>query len=466
MPATNPDLYPVEAERLLLANAYFDVAWLKVARADLRPEHFAEPAHRLHWAAILAGTEDGVEADELSVIRNLSEHELLQVGGPAAINGISSSLSGPAPQAKRWQEQVLTAAKLRAFAASAKALAARAESGAFTLDDLRDTAANLVESATVRKKGDDGPQSFSVRDLLAFDKDTDPTAVIGNRYLCRGGSLLVVGTTGSGKSALCTQLALGWAMGQQPFGLVSRKGPLRSVILQAENDAGDVAEGLQGVMRGMGLASSASTIVDQIADRVHFYREAVRTGEEFGKLIRELVIRHSADLLWVDPLLAYAGINIADQEQASHFLRHILQPVLQETGVILVALHHTTKPKSAKDAAPNDIDSLAYAGGGSAEFANWFRAVAVLQKTPDSGDLPHYDLRLAKRGGRAGVKDPITGDFTRTIPLRHSRERGVVCWERRTTDQTQPANTPPIEQKGTAKAFGRVGLGQGSGDWV
>lgn len=463
MPATNPDLYPVEAERLLLANAYFDADWLKVARADLRPEHFCEPSHRLHWQAILSATADGVEADELSVMQNLGEHDLLQVGGPAAINGISSSLSGPAPQAKRWQEQVLTAAKLRAFAASAKGLASRAESGAFTLDDLRDSAAALVESATTRKKGDDGPQSFSVRDLLAFDKDTDPTAVIGNRYLCRGGSLLVVGTTGSGKSALCTQLALGWALGQQPFGLASRIGPLRSVILQAENDAGDVAEGLQGVIRGMGLATSASTIVDQISDRVHFYREAVRTGEEFGKLIRELVIRHSADLLWVDPLLAYAGINIADQEQASHFLRHILQPVLQETGVILVALHHTTKPKSAKDAAPNDIDSLAYAGGGSAEFANWFRSVAVLQKTPDSGDLPHYDLRLAKRGGRAGVKDPSTGEYTRSIPLRHSRERGVVCWERRTTDLPPPPNGPAIAQKGTARAVGGSSLGQGSG---
>jgi len=105
-----------------------------------------------------------------------------------------------------------------------------------------------------------------------------------------------------------------------------------------------------------------------------------------------------------------------------------------------MALHHTTKPKSAKDAAPTDIDSLAYAGGGSAEFATWFRAVAVLQKDPDSGDLPHYNLRLAKRGGRAGVKDPATGAYTRSIALRHSREAGVVCWERRTS--IDPSGVP------------------------
>jgi archaellum biogenesis ATPase FlaH len=433
MPHTNPDLYPVEAERLLLANAYFDADWLKVCRADLRPEHFCEPAHQSYWAAILATTEDGKAADENSVTAVLTERKQLDlVGGSVGINAISSSLYAPAPQASRWQDKVLAASRLRDFSRKAKQIAERAESGAFTLDDLRDHAAGLAELATVRKQGDTGAVEFKVRDLLAIDRTTDPNAVIGNRWLCRGGSCLIVGTTGSGKSALCTQLALGWALGQEPFGLKSRKGPLRSVILQAENDAADIAEGLQDIMRGMGIASSATGIVDQIADRVHFYREAVRTGEEFGKLIRELVLKHSADLLWVDPILAYSGINVSDQEQASHFLRHILQPVLQETGVVLMALHHTTKPKSAKDAAPTDIDSLAYAGGGSAEFANWFRAVAVLQKDPDSGDMPHYNLRLAKRGGRAGVKDPTTGDYTRSIALRHSREAGVVCWERRT----------------------------------
>ena len=434
MPATNPDLHPVEAERLLLANAYHDADWLQLARADLTPEHFCEPAHQAHWRAIVSTTRDGDPADELSVIAALrSSEELDLVGGQSGVNIVSSGLPGPAPQARRWQQQVLDAHRLRLFAKSARVMAERAESGAFTIDDLREHAANLTEQATDRKKGDTGPQAFALDQLLAFDKENDPDAVIGNRYLCRGDSCLVVGTTGSGKSALCTQLALSWALGREPFGLKSRKGPLRSVILQAENSFGDIAEGVQGVLAGMQVATSSDVIMSQLRERVHFYREAIRTGEDFGKLIREIVIRHSADCLWVDPLLAYSGINMSDQEEASHFLRHILQPVLQETGVILFALHHTTKPKPSKDAAPNDIDSLAYAGGGSAEFANWFRSVIVLQKTQDSGDLPHYDLRLAKRGGRAGVKDPATDAFTRTIPLRHSREAGVVCWERRTS---------------------------------
>jgi hypothetical protein len=58
-----------------------------------------------------------------------------------------------------------------------------------------------------------------------------------------------------------------------------------------------------------------------------------------------------------------------------------------------------------------------------------------LQKdpTPEGQDeLPHYTLRLAKRGGRAGVKDD-QGQYTRTIPLQHSKVQGRIAWERRQT---------------------------------
>ena len=432
-PATPSLDIRLEAERIVIGNAFHDADWLATAAKDAQPDLFLEPRHRILWRAIRETHQPGQPADEVSVMAHLQQEGTLeQVGGYASIAEFPNALLGPAPFAARHLESFKEDAKKAKVVEAMRRLSGMAHvlNAAEMADEARRIAA-LAEPD--RKPGDNGAIEFPVRELLGMDRATDPNALIGNRWLCRGGSCLIVGTTGSGKSALCTQLALGWALGQEPFGLKSRKGPLRSVILQAENDAQDIAEGLQDIMSGMGIPSSADVLVSQIADRVHFYREAVRTGEEFGKLIRDLVLRHSADLLWVDPLLAYAGINVSDQEQASHFLRHILQPVLQETGVVLMALHHTTKPKSAKDAAPTDIDSLAYAGGGSAEFANWFRAVCVLQKDPDSGDLPHYNLRLAKRGGRAGVKDPATGAYTRSIPLRHSRDAGVVCWERRTS---------------------------------
>jgi len=87
----------------------------------------------------------------------------------------------------------------------------------------------------------------------------------------------------------------------------------------------------------------------------------------------------------------------------------------------------------------------------------------VLQNdaTPEGHvEQPHYTLRLAKRGGRAGVKD-AHGDFTRSIPLRHCKTPGVIAWEVR-NDQPADANATAIEQKPTYKRVLAPDLGHGS----
>jgi RecA-family ATPase len=289
--------------------------------------------------------------------------------------------------------------------------------------------------------------------MVTSDKEQDPSCVLGNRFLCRGGSCLLVSQTGAGKSALVTHAALSLALapGHDFFGIKSRKGPLTSVIIQSENDEMDVAESIQGTLDGMGIARG-SQIIDQLSDRVFYYREAVKTGEAFGVLLRELVTRHKADLVWIDPILGFAGVDLSDQEAASHFLRHIIQPVLQDTGVILFSVHHTTKP--AKDKSTTLAD-LAYAGAGSAELANWHRAVMVLTKDPTAEGMeeqPFYTLRIPKRGGRAGLKDD-QGNYTSAIPLRHAREQGRIAWERRSQSAvaTQTPHSSPA--KGSPRRF-------------
>ena len=463
MPAT-PTALVIDAERHLLANAFYDPAWLATAKRDLTPAHFACPKHQTIWRAIIDTSKDGNPADEISILADLELNDLTDIaGGRLYLNEISSLLLGPSPSVHRWQEQILNAGKTRSLLNGLEILRHKAESGAFTPEEIAADTQSLANAmqATERKKGDTGPSRFAFHDLLNFDKNADPTSVLGNRWLCKGGSCLLVAQTGAGKSALTTQAAMSWALGRDFFGIKSKVGPLRSLVLQSENDLGDVAESVQGTLAGLGIAT-ASDLAATIGERVAFYREAVRTGEDFGKLLRELVLAHKADCVFVDPLLGFAGIDIADQEQASHFLRHILQPVLTETGVILFSIHHTTKPKPKSEQAGATSGDLSYLGAGSAELANWHRAVMVLQRdaTPEGEpEQPFYTLRLAKRGQRAGLKDE-NGDFTTTIPLRHAKEAGVIRWDRR-----QTINPPPIERNGVAKAF-EPSDGYQATDWV
>ena len=456
------DSATLEAERRLIASAFVDDHWLAAARRDLRPDHFAEPRHQTLWQAILdtTGEESADIADEISVTAWLTQHKRLEQITAAELNTITSLVNTPTPSTHRWQEMVLKGYKSRKIGEAAALLASKAESGAFTIEELEKEADRVAAiSKPEKKRGDVGPQRFDFKAMLEFDRSNDPTCVLGNRWLCEGGSCLLVAQTGAGKSTLTTQAAMTWALDKNFFGIMSRKGPLRSLILQSENDQNDTAEMIQGSMAGLGIGNLTQT-AEQIGDRVAIYREAVSTGEEFGRLLRELIIAHRAQVAFVDPILGFGGFNVSDQEKTSHFLRRILQPILTETGVVLFMVHHTNKPqpKNADTLAPTSQD-MAYAGAGSAEFANWARSVMVLQKDPTpegEQEQPHFTLRLAKRGGRSGATDS-NGVFTNVIPLRHAREPGVIRWERRTATATQQPKQEDLiaERKGSSKVFSR-----------
>ena len=299
----------------------------------------------------------------------------------------------------------------------------------------------VAEEAQASK---DGPQSFDFKRMIDFKKDEDPTTVLGNRYLCRGGTCLIVSQTGVGKSALVAHAAVNLALGRDFFGIKSKQGRLKSLIIQSENDEGDCSEAIIGTLENLGITKDSQEI-DILAERVFYYREAIKTGEAFGQLLKTLIEKHQPDCLWIDPILGFSGVDLSDQEACSHFLRHIIQPVLGNT--ILFSVHHTTKPGKAAD-GPISLHDLAYAGAGSAELSNWHRSIMVLQKdpTPEGQDeQPFYTLRLAKRGGRAGVKDKA-GNYITAIPLRHSKTAGRIAWELRDTDSS-PAKGLPRRQE-------------------
>jgi hypothetical protein len=289
-------------------------------------------------------------------------------------------------------------------------------------DTLLDHYATIAETRKGRK-AKHGPQRMDFDALMSFKRKDDPTCVLGlNRWLCKGGSMLIVGQSGTGKSSLMMQAAVLWCMGRDFFGIKPTK-PLRAVVLQAENDAGDISEALQDVIAGAYLDSDEKAT---LRDHLAIFRDTVSTGTTFTAALRKLIIDQRADIVFIDPLLSFAGIDVSDQEQASKFLRHDLAPILLETGAVLVAMHHTGKPKAASDKEGHTVADLAYAGLGSSEFTNWFREVAVLFRC--QGEEPIYKFGLTKRRGRAGLKDSA-GQFKPEINIRHSSDKEVIRWE-------------------------------------
>jgi len=284
--------------------------------------------------------------------------------------------------------------------------------------------------------------------LAAYDTSADPNNVIGKRWLCRGGSLLIVGQSGIGKSTFAMQLAVAWALGQSPFG-ISPIRPLRSLFIQAENDIGDLAEMFQGVTQGMELSSAN---VAMLRDRLTFYRDTIHSGEGFTKAAETLIARHAPDLVWVDPLLNYIGDDAGQQKVVSEFCGHLLNPISERTGVIWCLMHHTGKPTADPKAKTHWTGSdLAYSGLGSSALTNWAREVAVLNriKLPEP-HAPTFRFTLCKRRKRSGMRD-LGGNPAETIFLRHA-DRGL-CWLQCEEPKMESSNTYTIGGKKGRKAI-------------
>ncbi len=257
---------------------------------------------------------------------------------------------------------------------------------------------------------------------LSVDPHDDANELLQHRFLCRTGGLLVVGPTGIGKSTFTLQAALSWSAGKPHFGIRPR-GPLRCLIVQAENDDGDLVEMRDGVLDAMiSVDLFAKAEAQQAADRVLICRDVVSTGPAVGATLGKLLSQYPSDLVFLDPAFSYLGGDAKDSTDVSLFLRQVINPVLLKHNTGIVIVHHTNKPLRGAEKGDWQAGDFAYLGAGSAEWANWARCVLALRSI---GSDTVFELRAAKRGKRLGWMDD-DGERTTTKFIGHSD--GGICW--------------------------------------
>ena len=263
----------------------------------------------------------------------------------------------------------------------------------------------------------------SMRELNEFDTKNDPDVRMGTkrRYLCKGGSWMIVGPSGVGKSTLITDLVV-CAASQKDFYGVDFHKKMRCLVVQDENDEFDIAEMVQGV---------AGRDFDSMAE-ILFAPDSGKTGEEFCVWLEEMIRESDAEFVVIDPLLSFFGDDISNQKSAAEFLRHWLKPVIKRTGAVLVVVHHTGKPSKEK------VLDISYSGMGSSELVNFCRAVSVLSATTDPSV---FKFTMGKRGKRSGMKN-LQGEFSDEIFLSHSAGEGVSWF------QVPPIDDPEPEKPG------------------
>jgi hypothetical protein len=302
--------------------------------------------------------------------------------------------------------------------------------------------ASLLDSPEIRDVPDTGasespdiPVLFAQPlSALVRPPPNDATELLRHRYLCQGGGLLLCGPTGIGKSALALQAMILWAIGREMFGIVPAR-PLRSLLIQAENDAGDLAEMRDGIIAGLHLAEAE---VETACADVLICREDELLGAAFFGGIKQLLMALKPDVLWIDPVLAYLGGEANSQRDVGGFLRNGLNPLLREFNCAAVVIHHTNKPANGREKPTWQAGDFAYLGAGSAEFANWPRAILALRSV---GSHEIFELQAGKRGARLGWKG-ADGSKTYVKYVAHAKEPDGICWREVLPDEIEAGGAP------------------------
>lgn len=274
--------------------------------------------------------------------------------------------------------------------------------------------------------------TYTSVEIRKYNPAADTATIVGNNYLRKGGSCLLVGPSGIGKSSLGMQFAIQWSLGRDCFGIQPVK-PLKVLMIQAENDIADLHDMHMGILNATGIIEDPDLCA--ILDKNFVCNHNVAdTGNKFIVSLQRLIDHHEPDLVIVDPLLSFIGDDISKQEVVGRFCRNWLNPMLSGSQVSFMAIHHTGKPPAQvpgqKSKKPvKTLSEWAYLGIGSSELTNWARAIQILNPVGNY----QFELLLAKRGMRALAKHP-NGMHTTTIMLEHSRTD--IYWEQK---------DPPIE---------------------
>lgn len=276
-------------------------------------------------------------------------------------------------------------------------------------------------------------------DILNAHVDPNDT-LLGDRFLCREGGLLFGGPSGIGKSSSLTQMAVNWALGREAFGIKAAK-PLRVLIVQAENDLGDLKEIATGVCDGGGLESHEK---EKLQDRVRFISLGFEAGPEFvDGALTHLAKRHRADLVIVDPLINFAGASVFEDGPMVEFFRAI-DRMAKRLHLGVVVAHHSPKTNH-RDTSEWQVDQWMYSLSGSAVLTNWARAVLIVDPVDFVSGV--FRFIAAKRGQRTGW-DP--GQFERVFL--HDKQGGRIHWIEGTPEDALEAEAAIENRKDESKA--------------
>lgn len=269
----------------------------------------------------------------------------------------------------------------------------------------------------------------SLRSIYKHKPNATDDFLIGYGFLSRGGSVLVCGEPGCGKSKYAQHLAFSLALGRPFLGLKPARA-LKVVYIQAEDTMDDLHESLTGFVEQHGLGDVDLETMDANCICLH---GAGYAGDDFICELKEAVEKYKPDVVITDPLLAFVGCDLTNQTGVTEFLRAGVAPVLVDRRCGWICVHHAAKAATGKFTGGSKVAKAL----GSIEIAAFFRGVIDLERRP--GDPEALVMEVTKRAKQAQLRG-TDGRLLHKLTIRTGGER--IAWTVDETSGMAPASKP------------------------
>lgn len=256
--------------------------------------------------------------------------------------------------------------------------------------------------------------------------------LIGQGFLSRGGSVLICGEPGCGKSKFAQHIGWSLVLGRSFLGL-KPSGPLKVLYIQTEDTVDDIHESMVGYAGQHGLSAADQDRLDRNWICVN---AAGYTRGEFLDGLEAQMEAHRPDVIIADPLLAFIGCDLTNQAGMTEFLRVGLAPMLEGKRCGLICVHHSAKAAAGKYTGSKVAKAL-----GSIEIAAFFRGIIDLERKP--GDPDTLLMEIVKRAKQAQLLS-ADGRLLRKLTVHTGTDS--IAWTREES-ALETAPPPPRPKK-------------------
>ena len=284
----------------------------------------------------------------------------------------------------------------------------------------------------------------------------NPRAIFKNGYGRKGHLALFTSISGSGKSVGIVQQLYAWGKGEAGVFGIEPVRPLRIAYIGSEDDDEELYEFRTNMRKGYSKHGWTEKDIREAEDRIIDESRSFSglRGKRFTIQLKRLLKSRGYDVVVVNPIFSYFGVNLTNNDELNAFLRWDLEPVLKDPdhGCLMLGVHHSTKPnQNSQDGSGWSGDAAAeYIGAGGATLVNFARAILVM--LPKKGkDIPadtYYRLIGAKRGKRLNWKLP-SGKPSRERIVAHSED--LIFWRTSTESEFPQKSGCKIDPQEAAK---------------